>query len=158
MKIKIVNESAFLLPDYKTVGSAGMDLKVDLSRGYQILKKTGKILEEDKKVILSSMSRCILPTNLRVQIPVGYEAQIRPRSGYSVSTGLHVILGTIDSDYTGFVGIIIENNTPYPKEIEHGERIAQMVISPVVQAEWESVEILDPTERGNGGFGSTGGK
>ena len=179
MNVKIVNKSKFELPQYATSGSAGMDLRADLSNlnsknWNEKLKYMGNVsvdfdtettvLEGEEAVHpviglhLMSHSRVIIPTNLFIQLPEGYEAQIRPRSGLSFKTGVSIANspGTIDSDFTGEIGIICSNLTPSPIYIKHGDRICQMVVSKFEQIEWESVKQISETERGEGGFGHTG--
>ena len=138
MNVKIINKSCFDLPEYKTEGSAGMDLQSTLD------------------FTLKPLERKLIPTDLYMEIPKGVEAQIRPRSGHSLKTGLMVILGTIDSDYRGNVGVIVCNLSDSLLHIEKGERIAQIVFNRVEQASFINVEELLETERGSGGFGSTG--
>jgi dUTP pyrophosphatase len=144
MKIKVINKSKHQLPAYATDCSAGMDLRANLS----------------EPITLSPMQRCLVPTGLYMAIPHGYEAQVRPRSGLALKKGVTVLNspGTIDADYRGEVCVILVNLSAEPFVIEDGERIAQMVIARHEQAEWESVEVLDETERGDGGFGHTGSK
>lgn len=168
MKIQIVNGSVFDLPKAATALSAGIDLKADFTelveKGFAIEKGEvikhchPKDLKNCDKVILKPQSRVILPTNLKIQLPEGYEAHIRPRSGLSIKKGLTVMFGTIDADYTGDIGIICANFTNEPIEIEHGERVAQMVIAKHESVVWEEVEVLNETDRGEGGFGHTGTK
>ena len=135
------------LPAYETTGSAGADLRANLK-------------PEDRAVgfTLDPMHRAILPTGIRVEIPVGYEIQIRPRSGLAVKFGITLpnTPGTIDSDYRGPLGVVLINLGTEPYTIHHGDRIAQIVVAPVVRAGFEVVEKLDETARGSGGFGSTG--
>jgi len=142
MKIKIVNRSKHALPTYATVHSAGMDLRADL----------------DKTITLQPMERVLIPTGLYIELPEGYEAQIRPRSGLALKKGITVLNspGTIDADYRGEVGIIVINLSSQACDIEDGERICQMVIASYVQAGWDEVEVLGETVRGKGGFGHTG--
>lgn len=140
MKVQIINQSKHELPSYATEGSAGMDLRANL----------------DAPVTVKPNERALIPTGLRIALPVGYEAQIRPRSGLSLRQGIIAVLGTIDHDYRGEVGIILSNNTGAEYTVNDGDRIAQMVINRVEQAEWEVVNALDATERGEGGFGHTG--
>lgn len=144
MKIKIINQSSNPLPEYSTVHSAGMDLRANLS----------------EPIVLKSMQRILVPTGLFIELPVGYEAQIRPRSGLALKKGITVLNspGTIDADYRGEVGIILINLSGEDFVIEHGERICQMVIARHEHIAWEMVEILEQTERGSGGFGHTGKK
>ncbi|WP_102226738.1 dUTP diphosphatase [Acidimangrovimonas sediminis] len=135
------------LPSYETGGAAGADIRANLR-------------PEDRGagITLERMHRMIVPTGLRVEIPQGYEMQIRPRSGLALKNGVTLpnTPGTIDSDYRGPLGVILINLGHEPFTIHHGDRIAQMVIAPVVQARWQEVEALGETARGEGGFGSTG--
>ncbi|NLY72286.1 MAG: dUTP diphosphatase [Tissierellia bacterium] len=142
MKLKIINKSHHPLPEYKTPGSAGMDLRAYL----------------EEPVVLGSLERRLIPTGLFIELPKDYEAQIRPRSGMSIKHGLSLInaIGTIDSDYRGELMIPLVNLSKDSYELVDGERIAQLVISPVVQAELVEVDQLDETHRADGGFGSTG--
>ncbi len=142
MKIKIINRSKHPLPSYATELSAGMDLRANL----------------DSPVTLKPMERKIIPTGLYIALPEGYEAQIRPRSGLSIKHGITLVNtpGTIDADYRGEIGIIMINLSNVDFEIKDGERIAQMVINKYEKIDWEPVEHLDKTTRGEGGFGSTG--
>ncbi|HEY8366688.1 MAG TPA: dUTP diphosphatase [Bacteroidia bacterium] len=142
MEIKIVNNSTNELPFYATVGSAGMDLKANL----------------ESPVILAPMERKLISTGLKIQLPQGYEAQVRPRSGLALKHGISVLNspGTVDSDYRGDIGVILINLSNTPFEIVPGERIAQLVIAKHEQITWIPVEALDESDRGEGGFGSTG--
>lgn len=144
MKINIVNKSDNPLPGYSTDHSAGMDLRAYLNE-----PKTLKPLE-----------RALIPTGLFIELPVGYEAQVRPRSGLALKKGLSVLNtpGTIDADYRGEIGVILINLSNEEVTIENGERICQMVISKHEQANLIEVEVLNKTDRGSGGFGSTGVK
>lgn len=144
MTVKIINQSTNDLPQYETAGSAGMDLRANLT----------------EPIMLQSLERKLIPTGLFIELPVGYEAQIRPRSGLSYKKGLSLpnTPGTIDSDYRGEIKVIMVNLSPEAQMIEHGERIAQMVIAKYEQVRLEEVEMLSSTERGAGGFGSTGTK
>lgn len=144
MYVKIVNQSTNPLPGYSTVHSAGMDLRANLT----------------EPVVLKPLQRALIPTGLFIELPVGYEAQIRPRSGLALNKGITVLNspGTIDSDYRGEVGIILINLSGEDFVIEHGERICQMVIARHEHIAWEMVEILEETQRGSGGFGHTGKK
>ena len=130
------------LPAYQTPGSAGMDLRAAI----------------DETRVLAPGERAAVPTGLQIAVPLGYEAQIRPRSGLAIKRGLTVVNapGTIDSDYRGEVGVLLVNLGHHSVEVERGMRIAQMVIAPVVQVDLETVSALDSTDRGTGGFGSTG--
>ncbi|WP_222982742.1 dUTP diphosphatase [Flagellimonas meishanensis] len=142
MKIKIINRSEYQLPNYETLASAGMDLRANIA----------------KPITLKSLERAIVPTGIFMELPVGYEAQVRPRSGLAAKKGISVLNapGTIDADYRGEVGVILVNLSSEDFTIENGERIAQMVIAKHERAEWEVVESLSNTARGTGGFGSTG--
>lgn len=144
MKIKIVNKSHHKLPEYSTIASAGMDIRANLEGG----------------VILGAGKRILIPTGLFLEIPVGYEAQIRPRSGLAINKGVSILNspGTIDSDYRGEVCIIMINLSDEDFVIKDGDRICQMVISRHERAEWIKVDVLEETERGSGGFGHTGKK
>jgi dUTP pyrophosphatase len=144
MKIKIINKSVHELPHYETGASAGMDLRANIA----------------ESVILAPLARTIVKTGLFMELPVGYEAQVRPRSGLAAKKGITVLNapGTIDADYRGEVGVILVNLSNEAFVIENGERIAQMVIAKHERAEWEQVELLSDTARGEGGFGSTGVK
>ena len=135
------------LPTYETAGAAGADLRVNL-----------RPQDRADGLVLAPMARAILPTGLRIEIPAGYEVQIRPRSGLAAKFGLTIpnAPGTIDSDYRGPLGVIMANLGADPYTIRHGDRIAQMVVAPVVQARFEVVAELGDTTRGTGGFGSTG--
>lgn len=142
MKVKIVNKSAYPTPSYATEKSAGMDLKADI-------KET---------VTLGPLERALIPTGLYIALPDGTEAQVRPRSGLAAKHGISVLNapGTIDADYRGEVKVILVNLSNEPFVVNPGERIAQVVVAQYAKVEWEEVEILDETLRGEGGFGSTG--
>ncbi len=142
MKIKIINKSKHSLPEYSTEASAGMDLRANL----------------ESEMTLKPGERCIVPTGLFLEIPVGFEAQIRPRSGLAIKNGITVLNspGTIDADYRGEVRIILVNLSNETFVIKDGERICQMVIAKHEKAEWENVENLLDSARGTGGFGHTG--
>jgi dUTP pyrophosphatase len=144
MKINIINKSSNALPHYETIASAGMDLRAHL----------------ENDIVLSPMERVIIPTGLFMELPVGYEAQVRPRSGLAAKHGLTVLNspGTVDADYRGEIGVILVNLSNTAFTIKNGERIAQMVIAKHDRAEWEEVQSLSDTSRGTGGFGSTGRK
>ena len=135
------------LPEYATAGAAGADLRANLA-----------LADRARGITLEPMQRAIVPTGLRVEIPPRFEAQIRPRSGLAVKFGISLpnTPGTIDSDYRGPLGVALINLGAEPYTIRHGDRIAQMVVAPVVQARFEAVAELDETARGTGGFGSTG--
>ncbi|WP_304488181.1 dUTP diphosphatase [Duncaniella muris] len=142
MKVKIINESGHDLPAYETPSSAGMDVRAKL----------------DSPLTLQPLQRALIPTGLRIQLPHGYECQVRPRSGLALKHGISLVNtpGTIDADYRGEIGIIAINLSDTPYTISDGERIAQLVIKEYVRAEWQPVSTLDHTERGEGGFGHTG--
>jgi dUTP pyrophosphatase len=142
MQINIVNQSKHPLPEYATSLSAGMDLRANI----------------DSTIILKPLERKLIPTGLYIELPAGYEAQIRPRSGLALKKGITVLNspGTIDADYRGEIGIILINLSAEPFEINDGERICQMVIASHVQATLVEVNELGNTERGSGGFGHTG--
>lgn len=142
MKIKIINRSRHALPSYQTPLSAGMDLRANV----------------DAPVTLHPMGRTIVPTGLFIALPEGYEAQVRPRSGLAIKSGITCLNspGTIDADYRGEIGVILANLSKEDFVINDGDRIAQMVIARHETAQWEPVDSLDQTQRGAGGFGSTG--
>ena len=142
MKIDIINKSPHALPSYQTNGSAGMDLQAHL----------------EKDIVLKPLERCIIPTGLFMALPLGYEAQVRPRSGLAAKYGLTVLNspGTIDADYRGEIGVILVNISNTDFTVKNGERVAQLVISKHTRGEWVSVQNLSDTSRGSGGFGSTG--
>ncbi len=144
MKVKIINHSKHALPSYETIASAGLDVRANL----------------DESIELAPLGRTLVKTGLFMEIPVGYECQVRPRSGLALKKGISVLNspGTIDADYRGEVGVILINLSNEPFVIEDGERIAQLVFAKVEQAEWLEVEELTETDRGAGGFGSTGVK
>ena len=144
MKINIINKSSNALPHYETIASAGMDLRAHL----------------ENDIVLPPMERVIIPTGLFMELPVGYEAQVRPRSGLAAKHGLTVLNspGTVDADYRGEIGVILVNLSNTAFTIKNGERIAKMVIAKHDRAEWEEVQSLSDTSRGTGGFGSTGRK
>ena len=142
MKVKIVNNSRHALPEYQTPLSAGLDIRANL----------------DESVTLRPLERAMIPTGLFVELPEGHEMQIRPRSGLAAKHGITVLNspGTIDADYRGEIKVILVNLSNEPFTIESGERIAQMIVARYEQIEWQPVEELGATERGAGGFGSTG--
>ena len=142
MTVKIINKSKHALPHYETLASAGMDLRANI----------------DTPITLKPLERIIVKTGLYIALPVGYEAQVRPRSGLAAKKGVTVLNapGTIDADYRGEIGVILVNLSQDDFTINDGERIAQMVIAQYTQATWKEVTVLDETERGTGGFGSTG--
>ena len=144
IQVKIVNEGKQQLPQYATAGSAGMDLRADI----------------DKPIVLKPLERKLIPTGLKIALPVGYEAQIRPRSGLAIKYGVTVLNspGTIDADYRGEVCVILVNLSNVDFVVNPSERIAQMVVAKHEQVDFQIVETLDETERGDGGFGHTGKK
>lgn len=144
MKIKIINKSAHLLPHYETIASAGMDLRANINQ----------------PITLQPLERVIIKTGLFIELPIGFEAQVRPRSGLAAKKGVTVLNspGTIDADYRGEIGVILANLSNEAFTIENDERVAQLVIAKHERAEWIEVEELSETSRGEGGFGSTGVK
>jgi dUTP pyrophosphatase len=142
MKVAIINRSKHDLPRYATPQSAGLDLRANLQ----------------EPLTLAPLQRAMVPTGLHIALPAGYEAQVRPRSGLAAKHGITVLNspGTIDADYRGEICVILVNLSNEPFTIEDGERVAQMVIARHEQAEWVAVDVLDETERGEGGFGHTG--
>ena len=142
MKIKIINRSRHALPSYQTPLSAGMDLRANI----------------EGPMVLRPMERAIVPTGLYIALPPGYEAQVRPRSGLAIKSGVTCLNspGTIDADYRGEIGVILANLSGADFVVNDGDRIAQMVVARYEKAEWEPVDALDDTARGTGGFGSTG--
>lgn len=144
LKIKVVNTSKHALPEYATEHAAGLDLRANL----------------DAPVVLKSLERALIPTGLFIELPVGYEAQVRPRSGLAAKHGVTVLNspGTIDADYRGEIKVIAVNLSNSDFTIENGERVAQLVVAKHEQVQWVPSEILSETERGTGGFGHTGTK
>ena len=144
IKLPIINESPFDLPTYATVSSAGLDLKAVL----------------DESVVLGPLERKIIGTGLKIALPEGYEAQVRPRSGLAAKHGISVLNapGTIDADYRGEIGVILVNLSNEKFTIQPGERIAQLVVAQYTQVSWQPTTSLEETDRGEGGFGSTGKK
>ena len=144
MKVKVINRSAYDLPQYETALAAGLDVRANIT----------------ESIPLGPLERTVVPTGLFIELPEGYEMQVRPRSGLAAKHGLSLVNapGTIDADYRGEIKVILVNlsNTPY--ELKPGERVAQLVVSQFTRVEWEPVEELGETERGTGGFGSTGVK
>lgn len=142
MKIKIVNTSHHALPEYATPLSAGLDLRANI----------------DEPIVLHPLERRLIPTGLRIALPAGYEAQVRPRSGLALKHGITLVNtpGTIDADYRGEIGVIMVNLSAEPFTIADGARIAQLVVARHERAEWDEVLTLDETERGEGGFGHSG--
>ncbi len=144
MNIKIINKSTHSLPEYETIASAGMDLRANI----------------EEAVTLKPLERTIIKTGLFIELPIGIEAQVRPRSGLAAKKGITVLNapGTVDADYRGEIGVILVNLSNEDFTIENGERVAQLVIAKHERAEWQQLEVLGETERGAGGFGSTGVK
>lgn len=142
VKVKIINKSANPLPQYSTKSSAGMDLRANLP----------------ESVLLKPLERKLIPTGIFIELPDGYECQIRPRSGLALKSGITVLNtpGTIDADYRGEIGIILVNLSSEPFVVNNGDRICQMVVARHSTVEWESVEVLEESERSSGGFGHTG--
>ena len=144
MTVKIINKSNHALPHYETIASAGMDLRANI----------------DEAITLKPLDRTIVKTGLFIELPIGFEAQVRPRSGLAAKKGITVLNapGTVDADFRGEIGVILVNLSNEDFTIENGERIAQLVIAKHERAEWIEVETLSETSRGEGGFGSTGVK
>jgi dUTP pyrophosphatase len=144
LSVKIINKSRHENPQYATAGSAGMDLRANI----------------DTVIVLQPLERCLVPTGIFIQLPEGYEGQIRPRSGLSIKKGITLInaVGTIDSDYTGEIKLGIINLSQEAVTIEDGERLAQLVVARYEQVTWQNVDELESTQRGDGSFGSTGRK
>ena len=144
MTVKIINKSNHPLPSYETIASAGMDIRAYIAQ----------------PVVLKPMQRAIIKTGLFIELPIGTEAQVRPRSGLAIKKGITVLNspGTIDADYRGEVGVILVNLSNDDFEVENGERIAQLVLAKHDRAQWQQVDQLSSTDRGEGGFGSTGVK
>ena len=140
--VKVIKDEGVTLPKYETSGSAGMDVRANIK----------------EPIVLGSLDRALIPLGLRLEIPEGYEVQVRPRSGLALKHGIGMVnsIGTIDSDYRGEIGAIIVNLSKEPYTIQPQERIGQLVLNKVEQIEWEVVEKLSESERGSGGFGSTG--
>lgn len=142
MKVKIVNHSPYPLPAYATELSAGMDLRADLQ----------------EPLVLRTLERAMVPTGLHIELPAGFEAQIRPRSGLAAKHGISIVNapGTIDADYRGEIKVVLVNLSNEPFTVNPGERIAQMVVARHETVQWDPVEALEESGRGSGGFGSTG--
>ena len=144
MTIKIINKSNHALPHYETIASAGMDLRANIT----------------ESIVLKPLDRTIVKTGLFIELPIGFEAQVRPRSGLAAKKGITVLNapGTVDADYRGEIGVILVNLSNQDFTIENGERVAQLIIAKHERAEWIEVKELSETDRGEGGFGSTGVK
>lgn len=142
MQVKVINQSKHSLPKYETIGSAGMDVRANL----------------EEAITLKPLERVLVKTGLFVEIPLGYEIQVRPRSGLAYKFGITVLNspGTIDADYRGEIGVLLVNLSSEPFVIEDGERVAQLVLATHEQAQWQRVNKLEESDRGQGGFGSTG--
>ena len=142
VKVKVIKEEVVVLPKYETSGSVGLDVRANIT----------------EPITLKSLERKLIPTGLKVSIPQGYEIQVRPRSGMALKHGITMLNtpGTIDSDYRGDIGLIVANLSDKEYTIQPNERLGQLVLNKVEQIEWEVVKTLDKTERGTGGFGSTG--
>lgn len=142
MNVHIINKSKHATPNYETEGAAGMDLKANI----------------DTAIILKPLERAIIKTGLFIELPLGFEAQVRPRSGLAAKKGITVLNapGTVDADYRGEIGVILVNLSNEDFTVNDGERIAQLVIAKHERVNWQEVNILDTTKRGSGGFGSTG--
>jgi dUTP pyrophosphatase len=144
MNVKIINKSSHQLPNYETLGSAGMDLRANI----------------DEEIVLKPLERMLVPTGLFIELPLGFEAQVRPRSGLAYKKGITVLNspGTVDADYRGEISVLLINLSQENFTIINGERIAQMVIANHEKINWQQVELLSDTLRGTGGYGSTGVK
>lgn len=144
LSVKIINQSSFPLPTYATPGSSGMDIRANI----------------ESPMAIRPLERLLVPTGLRIELPIGYEAQIRPRSGMAIKQGISCLNtpGTIDADYRGEIKVILINLSPDEQVIQPGDRIAQMVIQKIEQVAWQPVEELSASERADGGFGHTGTK
>lgn len=144
MEVKIINDNPYGLPEYKTVGSAGMDLYSNLA----------------SSIVLQPLERNIIPTGIRIQLPIGYEAQVRPRSGAAAKYGVTVLNspGTVDADYTGEIGVILVNLSTEPVTIGPGDRVAQLVVAKYESVTWSVTDKLEQTERGDNGYGHTGSR
>jgi len=142
MKVKVVNRSKHILPEYETPHAAGLDIRANI----------------DAPIVLQPLERALIPTGLFIELPAGYEAQIRPRSGLAIKHGIALVNspGTIDADYRGEIKVVVINLSNQPFAITDGERICQMVVSKHERIEWEKTETLSETARGTGGFGHTG--
>jgi len=142
IQVKIINRSSNPLPSYETEGAAGMDIRANLA----------------EPVVLQPLQRALVPTGLFIELPVGYEAQVRPRSGLAIKHGITCLNspGTIDADYRGELKVILINLSAEVQILQHGDRIAQVIVSPVKQAQWQEVTVLAESKRGEGGFGHTG--
>ena len=142
MKVKVINKSKHALPNYETIASAGMDLRANI----------------EESIVLKPLERAIVKTGLFMELPVGFEAQVRPRSGLAAKKGITVLNspGTIDADYRGEIGVILVNLSNEDFEIQDGERVAQMVVAKHEQIQWVDTVELESSDRGAGGFGSTG--
>ena len=142
IQVKIINRSPNPLPSYETEGAAGMDIRANIT----------------DPIVLQPLQRALVPTGLFIELPVGYEAQVRPRSGLAIKYGITCLNspGTIDADYRGEIKVILINLSAEVQTLSHGDRIAQVIISPVEQAKWEEVTVLAESKRGEGGFGHTG--
>ena len=142
MQVKVINKSKHPLPQYETIASAGMDVRANIV----------------ESITLAPLERTLVKTGLFVEIPIGYEIQVRPRSGLAFKKGITVLNspGTIDADYRGEIGVLLVNLSSEPFVIKDGERIAQLVLASHEQARWKEVQILEDSDRGQGGFGSTG--
>lgn len=144
LKVKVINKSKHQLPEYATSASAGLDLRANI----------------DQPITIKPLERALVKTGVFMELPVGFEAQVRPRSGLAYKNGITVLNtpGTIDADYRGEVGVILVNLSNEPFEIVDGERVAQLVVAKHEQIAWEEVSVLEESDRGAGGFGSTGKK
>ena len=163
IEVNVINNSTNVLPKYETEQSAGCDVRANLTNKESLkflfnAEPVCTLMNELTGVKINPMGRALIPTGLHVKIPAGYEIQVRPRSGLALKQGVTVAncVGTVDADYTGEIGVILINLSDKPVIINHGDRIAQLVLNKVEQISWNQVQELEKTERGEGGFGHTG--
>ena len=158
MKVQIVNDSVNAIPEYANPGDAGMDIRADFSKSFDIKGDFCDFDEERQVALIFSGGRMLIPTNIKVAIPKGYEIQVRPRSGLALKEGITVLNtpGTIDSGYRNYIGVILVNLGEDVFEVNQGDRIAQIVLKQVEEIEWDIVWTLDNTDRGLTGFGDSG--
>lgn len=160
IQVKVINNSKNELPKYETEGAAGMDVRAELSLINEKTLLKDAFLNKEGNLVIKPLGRAQIPTGLKVSIPNGYEIQVRSRSGLAIKKGLIIAnsVGCVDSDYRGDIAVLVLNCSNEDIIIPKGERIAQFILSPVEQIVWDKVEELDETQRGEGGFGSTGTK
>ena len=159
MKVNVINKNPNGLPKYAKFGDSGMDLMADFSRGLNEDLMWGSVYDEEReKLLIFSGGRCLIPTGIHTSFPPGYEIQVRSRSGLALKFGVFVLNtpGTIDSGYISEIGVILFNTSDEVFEVSQGDRVAQAVLTKVSLIEWNEVDTLNETDRGKGGFGSTG--